>query len=222
MPRLVVVVASQKGGSGKTTCALNLGTLATMDGATILLDCDPQGSLEFWSDRRDCEIPVVRTANLAALKGDIAAAQAPEYVFVDTPPHAFAGISTAIEAADLVVVPVRPTALDLHAAEATLSLAAALAKRTMVVLTQCQPPRLFNEAPSVREARSILAKLGCRVASQAIVQRLSIEQSVAVGRSVGEFEPNGAADLEFRNLWRELKIELRPPRPRAGARGKNA
>lgn len=210
MPTSTIVVASQKGGSGKTSITLNLAVLAAREAPTLVLDCDPQGSLTYWHDRRDAPQPDAAPASLSNIEQSLRDAQAHPYrfVFVDTPPHNQIGIAAVMQPADCVVVPVRPTALDLHAAEATLKLAAALAKRTLVVLTQCQPPRLFTEAPSVREARAIFATLGCRVADQAIVHRGSVEQSVALGKSVGELEPSGPAEQEFKQVWMQLKREL--------------
>lgn len=205
-----VFVASQKGGSGKTSCTLNLGALAVADGKTLLVDCDPQGSLAYWRDRRDAAKPDVISTSLAALEQEIATARTQDYqyVFVDTPPHNYTELATAMRFADMIVVPVRPTALDLHAAEATLKLAARIAKRTLVVLTQCQAPRLFMEAPSVRQARAVFDTLGCRVAEQAIVHRGAVEQSVALGKSVGEYEPDGTSAHEFKNVWLQVRREL--------------
>lgn len=210
MSAAIVFVASQKGGSGKTSCTLNLGAIASLDGKTLLLDSDPQGSLTYWRERRDAPQPDVISANLSTLDQTIKTAreQQHDYVFVDTPPHNYSEIASAMRLADIILVPVRPSALDLHAAEATLKLAASMAKSTLVILTQCQPPRLLMEAPSVRHARSVFAELGCRVAEQAIIHRGTVEQSVALGLSVGEFEPKGPSDQEFRRVWSQLKRQL--------------
>lgn len=210
MSTSVVFIASQKGGSGKTSCTINLGVVAATGGKTLLVDCDPQGSLTYWRDRRDAAEPDTRSASLSVLEQEIAAARAHsfEFVFVDTPPHNYTELATAMRLADLIVVPVRPTALDLHAAEATLKLAASIAKRTIVVLTQCPAPRLFMEAPSVRQARTVFGALGCRVAEQAIVHRGTVEQSVALGKSVGEYEPDGPSAHEFEHVWMQVRREL--------------
>lgn len=210
MPTAIVFVASQKGGSGKTSCTLNLGVLAAADGKTLLVDCDPQGSLTYWRDRRDAAQPDTISASLSSLEQAIVTARTQDYdyVFVDTPPHNYSELASAMRLADFILVPVRATALDLHAAEATLKLAATLAKRTTVVLTQCQAPRLFMEAPSVRQARAVFAGLGCRVADQAIIHRGTVEQSVALGKSVGEFEPEGPSVHEFRQVWIQVRREI--------------
>jgi chromosome partitioning protein len=213
MPASIIVVASQKGGSGKTSCTLNLGVLAAQDGKTLLLDCDPQGSLMYWRERRETPQPETLSVRLSQLDQSIlmARTQPNAYVFVDTPPHNDAEVSSAMRMADIILVPVRPTGLDLHAAEATLKLAAAMAKRTLVILTQCHAPRLIMEAPSVRQARAVFAVLGCRVAEQAIIHRATVEQSVASGMAVREFDPNGPADHEFRLVWKQVKRELLRP-----------
>lgn len=215
----VIVVASQKGGSGKTSCALNLGVLAHKDAETLLVDCDPQGSLSYWANLRDSPVPKTLPVGLADLETELAAARRGNaaYILVDTPPHNDDGIARALRPADLVIVPVRPTPLDIHAAEATLKLASALARRTIVVLSQCPPSRMFVEAPSVRQARAVFAALGCRVADQTIVYRQSVEHSVGAGKAVSEFAPQGPSDQEFRQLWSQIKSELRRSAERAPA-----
>lgn len=210
MTASIIVVASQKGGSGKTSCTLNFGVIAAQEGKTLLLDCDPQGSLMYWHQRRETPQPEALSVSLPELDQSVrmARTQPYEYVFVDTPPHNNAEVSFAMRLADIILVPVRPTTLDLHAAEATLKLAAAMAKRTLVILTQCNAPRLLMEAPSVREARAVFAGLGCRVAEQTIIHRGTVEQSVASGMAVVEFEPRGRSDHEFSLVWKQVKREL--------------
>ena len=55
----VVVINSQKGGSGKTMLAKHLAVEAERagDGPVFLIDTDPQGSLTAWHTKRKSEIP---------------------------------------------------------------------------------------------------------------------------------------------------------------------
>lgn len=206
-----ITIASQKGGSGKTTLALHLGTLAQADGPTLLVDSDPQGSLSFWYDRREAERPLVipiAPARLAEVL-DTAKGEGIRYTLLDTPPHDSAGMAAAMRPADLVIIPARPSALDLHAIESTMKMASTLRKKALVVLSQVPPRRAFGEPTAVRDARDVVLGMGGRVAESTISSRAIAAQSVIAGLSVGEIEPGGASAEEFAALWAEIKRELR-------------
>src|SRR5271163_5333961 len=65
----VIVLASQKGGAGKTTLAAHLAVAAEAagDGPAILIDTDPQGSLSSWWNVRKAEVPVLAPMTIAEL-----------------------------------------------------------------------------------------------------------------------------------------------------------
>ena len=112
----VITVASPKGGSGKSTCALLLGTELAYAGVdVILLDCDPNGSLSLWAERGRVperiavlggvgEREVVRTIRTHDRDGTA--------VIVDLEGVASRLVSRAISQADLVLTPMRATSLD--------------------------------------------------------------------------------------------------------------
>jgi chromosome partitioning protein len=113
-----ILVASSKGGAGKTTLATNLAAHFALDGKrTVLIDADPQGSSLRWAQRRaeleSAVLPVDGSGRKpwrSRLPGDA------ERVIVDAPAGAMADdLAVFIEAADAVVVPVLPSALDIEA-----------------------------------------------------------------------------------------------------------
>ena len=125
----VITIAQQKGGSGKTTLAANLAVAFARAGKSVaLLDTDPQGSLGRWfmarREARDGE---------AGLEFGTASAWGVSYeceklrrefdiVLVDTPPKIDADLRPALREADLVLVPVASSHVDLWATEGVLSL----------------------------------------------------------------------------------------------------
>src|SRR3954447_24552639 len=71
----VVLIATQKGGAGKSTLTAHFGALADRDGKTLLVDADPQGSLAFWYKRRAAETPMLAKADANSIVGILDVAQ---------------------------------------------------------------------------------------------------------------------------------------------------
>ena len=108
-----ILIAAQKGGTGKTTLARNLSVAATQDGYHVLcLDLDPQGSLRGWWESRDAETPSMldRDPRPDMLRATLDAAQKRfDLCIIDTPPAATEWLAEALASADLVLIPVRPS-----------------------------------------------------------------------------------------------------------------
>lgn len=206
----IVIIASQKGGAGKSTLALHLAVLAAQDAPALAIDLDPQGSFAFWQDRREAETPLLIKGQAKQMPVYIEAAKSEgiETVIVDTAPHDSGAMADAMRHADIVLIPCRPSALDLHAVAPTLTMARTLKKPAHVVLSQTPPKRHGIEAQATQEARSLLEGQGASVAPTSIVSRAIAAQSVIAGLAVDEIEPNGLAAQEFRSLWAFIKQEL--------------
>ncbi|OYY49426.1 MAG: cobyrinic acid a,c-diamide synthase [Methylophilaceae bacterium 17-44-8] len=106
-----ILVANAKGGSGKTTLATNLaGYLATQSNHVLLADLDRQQSSTQWLHRRPADAPIIHTSQHKP-------SHAIEWVVTDSP----AGLrdeklAEAVKEADLVIVPIQPSAFDIGAA----------------------------------------------------------------------------------------------------------
>lgn len=200
-------MASRKGGSSKTTICVHLAGLADAEGGCIILDADPQASASVWYELREAERPLVVPANSTNLRTILTAVEAEgfKYALVDCPPHNEASISEAMRAADLVAVPIRPSLFDLRAAEATFSMAKALKRTVVGILTGTPPSLTGGEASVVREARGYLNAIGADVCTATIGQRAAFSHALLNGSSAAEYEPGGKAAREAAALWRELK-----------------
>lgn len=132
----VIAIVSQKGGSGKTTIALHLAASAVhAQKPACVIDTDPQATAAAWGDWRGDFLPVVVTSPPARLAKTIDNARKEvEVVVIDTPPHAEAAMREAIKGADIVLIPSRPRAFDLHALEAVADLVNYAEKPAFVVL----------------------------------------------------------------------------------------
>jgi chromosome partitioning protein len=198
----VLAFLSQKGGAGKTTLAVHTAVAAHEAGLrTVLVDLDPQRSATVWSEARQAVEPVVATAGAGDVGRVLAAARGEGIglAILDTAPHASAEATKVARAADLVAVPCRPTAFDLAAAEAGARIVKAAGARGVFVLSAC-PFR----APEIAETRAALAAYGLPVAPAEITDRRAFARAIASGQAVTEFENDGRAAAEIRELWAYL------------------
>lgn len=180
--------------------ALHIATAAELAGySAALLDMDPQGTAEAWAGwRRDAPPAVVAAkATTLARTLDKARGAGAGVVVIDTPPLAEAEAREAARAADLVLIPCRPRAFDLHAIRTTADLARFAGKPAFVV---------FNAGPArgsslYVEAAEVVKRIGLDVAPVRLGDRAAFHQSTGSGRAAQETEPDGKAAEEVRQLW---------------------
>jgi len=198
MPTIAII--SQKGGAGKTTLALHLAAAAQEAGRiALIIDTDPQATASQWAAwRRDAPPEVIDSPppRLAA-KVEQARSQGAEFIVVDTPPHADSAARAACEIADLVLIPCRPSAFDLSAIQTTAKLVQLLHKPAFVVFAAGSPnaPRIYQEAGE------LVASYGTPACPIQVPDRAAFRHASAEGRTVMEFEPQGRAAEEIRQLY---------------------
>ena len=194
-----LAIISRKGGAGKTTLAIHLATAAEAAGlTTAIFDLDPQASVVLWADRRAGKSPAVIPAQaprLATLLGQ-ARQQKAGLVILDTAPHADSIASEAAAHADTILIPCRPSSLDLDAIGASVRLAQATAKPVHVII---------NAAPvqgtETAEATAALTGAGVSVSPVVIHQRKAFAAFIQQGSSAKEAEPKGKAASEISRLF---------------------
>ncbi len=195
----VVSFVTQKGGSGKTTLALNFAVVVMTGGErTVILDMDVQGTARKWYERRVEESPPLIEVVAADLERAVAGAKAQKFdwVLIDTPGRDDAAQAAAIRAADFCVIPCRPSAADLEATSTTVETIKRLKKPYAFVLTQT-PPRSFR----IREAQTALSYLGM-VSPITIVLRNAYQDAQSMGLGVAEYEPEGRAATDVLEGWK--------------------
>lgn len=202
----IIAFLSQKGGSGKTTLAVHTAVAAQERGEkVVVIDTDMQKSAATWSGARHDKTPTVVNVAAANLNNVLAAARhdAMTLCIIDTAPHAAPDAARVASAADLVVIPCRPTAFDLAAAGAAVEIVRAAAARAVFVLSAC-PFR----APEIAETRTVLEGYGLSVAPMEITDRRAFARAIATGRAVTEFDSDGKAADEIRRLWEWIKEQM--------------
>ena len=196
-----ILIAAQKGGSGKTTLARNLSVVAVQDGRNVLcLDLDPQGSLRGWWESREAEAPFMldRDPLPDVLRASLVAAQKRfDLCIIDTPPAASEWLTEAFGAADLVLIPVRPSPDDLRSVGATLAAVNGSGMPFAFVLSQTPRARITEETARV------LAQHG-RLAPVNIAQRVAYAETGATGQGVTETKDKKAG-AEIAAVWDYVK-----------------
>lgn len=208
----VVTLATQKGGSGKTTLAASLAVAAAEDGeGVVVIDLDRQGSLAAWHERReaaprDAKV-IYRAVEADGLDGLLARIRthAPTTIcFIDTPGILDATARIGMAAADLTLLPVRPTILDAQAVIRT-SVELDLQDRAFgFVLTQVPPTSPARAEEPARE----LVKYGALYPGL-VGLRLDHQDAILEGMGVTEFRPKSQAADEVRQLWSWTTKQLR-------------
>lgn len=202
----VLALASQKGGSGKTTLSGHLAVQAQLAGAgpVVLIDIDPQGSLADWWNERDSDLPAFAQTTVARLASDleILRQQGFKLAVVDTPPAITMAIQSVIGVAELIVVPTRPSPHDLRAVGATVDLCERAGKPLIFVVNGATP-----KAKITSEAAVALSQHGT-VAPVTLHHRTDYAASMIDGRTVMEVDPNGRSAEEIRSLWAYINDRL--------------
>jgi chromosome partitioning protein len=202
----IIVLASQKGGVGKTTLTGHLAVEAESagDGPSVLIDTDPQGSLAAWWNSREAETPAFANSPLPSLSDQIEQLRKAgfTYAFIDTPPAMTVEIAAVVAQADLVVIPVKPSPHDLRAVGSTVDLVERAGKPFLFVLTMAKTASRLT-------AQSIAALSAHGPVAQAFIgDRVDFAASMVDGRTARELDARSKGTAEVRDLWGQIKTQL--------------
>jgi chromosome partitioning protein len=206
----VLTLAQQKGGAGKTTLAAQLAVAFASGGKNVaLVDIDPQGSLTRWFELREAAGKAGRVSFIAVTGWRAQATvdklkATHDLVLVDSAPHAEIEAKIAVRVADLIVVPMQPSPLDLWATEPTLALARSEKRKALIVLNRDQTRMKLSEVLA-----GPIAALGVEVAQATIGSRTAFAASMMEGLGVVETAPRTKAAAEIVALADEITRRLR-------------
>ncbi len=202
----VLALASQKGGSGKTTLSGHLAVQAQRAGAgpVVLIDIDPQGSLADWWNEREADFPAFAQTTVGRLAQDLQVLrqQGFKLAVIDTPPAITMAIQSVIALSELIVVPTPPSPHDLRAVGATVDLCERAGKPLIFAVNGATP-----KARITAEAIVALSQHGT-VAPITLHHRTDFAASMIDGRTVMEVDPTGRSAAEVAQLWSYISERL--------------
>jgi chromosome partitioning protein len=206
---VVITVAQQKGGTGKTTLVANLAAALLVPGdagrKVALLDIDPQKSLTRWNDIRRARAQPAPNLIFSDVQGWRLAAELDrlkrehDVVVIDSPPRTDTDARLAIRGADIVLVPLQPSPPDLWAAEGTVKLIADERGKAAIVLNRVPPTSKLRD--------SVVADIrgrGWPLMTSIIGNRTGFANAFAEGLGVTEAAPRSVAAAELRALLAEI------------------
>jgi chromosome partitioning protein len=204
-----IVIANQKGGSGKSTVAVHLAAAAEHagDGPIVISDTDPQGSASDWFNQRKksgITTPLYSVLSLSDLPAKIRALSdaGASYLFIDTAPSIGAVNADLFALADLILIPLNPTPADLRALMKGLPLVRQSGKPFQFILTRVRPNLRNNDGTAVA-----LDALGLVLATR-MHERVIYAETFAHGKTALETDPKGIAAQEIAALWAETKQKM--------------
>lgn len=205
----VIAILNQKGGTGKTTVAVNLSTgIAVKRHKVLLVDADPQGSVLQWQAiTGNSPFDVTHYPYGDFHRAILDMAKGYQYVIVDGPPGTGEITRSILVSANMVIIPVGPSPLDIWSASET----AELVKDARKVNTRLKVKILISKKiPNTRigrEVREALGGYGFDILNTEVSQRVAYVESMIAGESVLTYSPNSEAGREMLALTDEIMNE---------------
>lgn len=199
----ILTIANRKGGAGKSTCAAHIAIEAVNSGLkTILIDLDPQKTLEAWWKQREVENPYLTDIDPHKIEETIAKFNDLDFdlCIIDTPGDTSINSAAGMKVANLVLIPTKSTAPDLQAIGRTIASIKNLNKEYVFVLTQT-----VQRAKLTLQAAAVLSEFGV-VVPTSIANRVSYANAMGAGTSAADEDKLAKEEISL--LWDFLNTKL--------------
>ena len=212
----IIAVGNLKGGTGKSTIAVNLACrLAEKRRSVVLIDADPQGTAAAWlrdgppQELSLLSLPLARASGEAMWSDQISGMRTCyDRTVIDLPPQAGECFEAALRIADLLIVPLTLSEVDLHATAQAIAVLHRMRTvqggRPSCLLV---PSKVDRRTSLGRQASTSLAQLGWAV-GPALGQRTAHSEAFRAAKWIGAHAPGSAAEMEVRALVERVEAQL--------------
>ena len=225
----IITVGNLKGGTGKSTIAVNLAcelAAGLAGGSVLLIDADAQATASDWLTAGGGPPPVALLPLPLTLARDaetwvprvLRLRERYDVIVVDLPPQLGSGIASALLLTDLLLVPVTPSEVDLRATAKALELLRRARTSRGGERPACMlvPSKVDRRTALGRRATTLLDRFGLRV-GPTVRQRAAHVEAFGAGKWIGAHAPGGPAHAEIRALAEAVAATLGLERTRSAA-----
>lgn len=203
---MIITVAAQKGGSGKSTIAINMALILaglSQKPTVALVDADRQRSC--MQTLQGHERDNLNVYEVTEKPNEVIQGLSERYVIVDTPPHSHEVAYVAAALSDIVVIPVQPSPLDVRAAVDTVKALQIIQDRRPDLQCCFLINRIAGGTILAKEIKGTLEQFyPFPVLETMLHDRQAYKQSLITGQSVLEYDNRSAAAQEMGKLVLEI------------------
>ena len=203
---MIISFVNQKGGVGKTTTAINLGSrLVRKNHTVILLDLDPQGSAARWhAVEGNLAFDVIHQPTHVEPSDLDKLSATYDFVIIDSPPTIDGITWKILGASNMVIIPVSPSSLDLWACTDTLKMIKEVQEKHPDLAARFLINRKIPGTRAGREIRQALAAFKTQIFNTELCQRVSYVDALKYGVSVMQYDPSSKAAVEVEHFCDEV------------------
>lgn len=211
----IILFGGEKGGTGKTTLAVNIAAMLAVDGRrVVLLDTDRQGSAYYWGriraeEGRVPEVPCLRhygktlPTEIEKLSADY------QDLIIDAGGRDSVELRYALGMADRAYLPIQPFQFDiwtLQQMENLLAMAGKVNRRLagFLVLNRVSPHPLVGEDREAREFVDQQRFAHLRLLAAQLHDRIAYRKAARSGLAVVEGGRDTKAVAEMKRLYEEI------------------
>ncbi|MDQ7032545.1 MAG: ParA family partition ATPase [Desulfonauticus sp.] len=209
----IICMANEKGGTGKSTVAINIGLMAVKEGKRVLfIDADPQASgFAFYERRQENEnlksFQMVMKPSKSLHRDIDELSRGFDLVIIDIGGRDSKIFRSAILASTHVIIPTQPSQFDLWSLSNTLDII-----EEARVFKPIEAKVLLNMVPAraklTEDTLSTIKEEEIPCFKTTLGFRVAFREAITQGLSVMEYEPKGKAAFEIKKLWEEIKTWL--------------
>jgi chromosome partitioning protein len=212
---MIVGFVNQKGGVGKTTTAINIAaSLIRRNKKVLFIDADPQGSAMQWHSVENNNAFEILHYPEPILKVEIQElSKNYDHIIIDAPPAIGDITESILSIANLTIVPLSPSPLDVWSCKATLEIIEEIQPERPEMKVRLLINRKIQGTRVGRGARDSVEEFNAAVLDTELCQRVAFIDAMTFGVSVMQYEPNSKAAFEIEQLCDEIVQighEIRP------------